>query len=140
MSHANAALTPRARARLGRFVVEQGFTISQAAKRFEVSYRTAKRWADRYRELGEVGMGDRSSRPHRVVKTPPEMVRRIVSLRLRKRLGPVEIGDALAVPASTVYAVLKRCRLNRLSHLDRITGEPIRRYEHERPATWCTSM
>ncbi|HYJ74320.1 MAG TPA: helix-turn-helix domain-containing protein, partial [Kineosporiaceae bacterium] len=53
MSHANAALTPRARARLGRFVVVEGHTVSQAAKRFEVSYRTAKRWADRYREHGE---------------------------------------------------------------------------------------
>ncbi len=132
-SHANAALTPKARLKLGRLVVEEGWTISAAARRFEVSYRTAKRWADRYRELGEAGMGDRSSRPHRVVKTPPKLVRRIVSLRLRKRLGPVEIGDALAVPASTVHAVLKRCRLNRLSHLDRVTGEPIRRYEHERP-------
>jgi transposase InsO family protein len=37
------------------------------------------------------------------------------------------------MPASTVHAVLVRCRLNRLSHIDRATGEPIRRYEHERP-------
>ena len=35
--------------------------------------------------------------------------------------------------ASTVHAVLVRCRLNRLTHVDRATGEPIRRYEHERP-------
>jgi len=60
-------------------------------------------------------------------------VRRIVSLRLRKRLGPVEIGALLGVAPSTVHAVLRRCRLNRLSHLDRISGEPIRRYEHDRP-------
>jgi transposase InsO family protein len=32
-----------------------------------------------------------------------------------------------------VYAVLVRCRLNRLTHIDRATGEPIRRYEHENP-------
>jgi transposase InsO family protein len=32
-----------------------------------------------------------------------------------------------------VHAVLVRCRLNRLSHLDRVTGEPIRRYEHPHP-------
>ena len=61
------------------------------------------------------------------------MVRRIVSLRRRHRLGPVAIGDLLGMPASTVHAVLVRCRLNRLTHLDRATGEPIRRYEHERP-------
>ena len=35
--------------------------------------------------------------------------------------------------ASTVHAVLVRCRVNRLSHLDQVTGEPIRRYEHDRP-------
>ena len=35
--------------------------------------------------------------------------------------------------SSTVHAVLVRCRINRLSHIDRATGEPIRRYEHEKP-------
>jgi hypothetical protein len=56
-----------------------------------------------------------------------------VHLRWRKRLGPVEIGARLSMPASTVHAVLVRCRLNRLSHVDRRTGEPIRRYEHPNP-------
>ena len=37
------------------------------------------------------------------------------------------------LPPSTVHAVLVRCRLNRLSHVDRATGEPIRRYEHDHP-------
>jgi transposase InsO family protein len=132
--HPNAALTPRARLRLGRLVVEQGWTISAAARRFEVSYRTAKRWAERYAAMGEAGMWDRSSRPHRSpARTPRHVVRRIVRLRWRKRLGPVQIGARVGVPASTVHAVLKRCRLNRLSHLDRHTGERVRRYEHERP-------
>ena len=61
------------------------------------------------------------------------MVRKIVHLRWKQRLGPVEIGDRLGMPSSTVHAVLVRCRLNRLTHIDRATGEPIRRYEHERP-------
>ena len=61
------------------------------------------------------------------------MVRKIVHLRWKQRLGPVQIGDRLGMPASTVHAVLVRCRLNRLTHIDRATGEPIRRYEHPRP-------
>ena len=61
------------------------------------------------------------------------MVRKIVHLRWKQRLGPVEIGDRLGMPASTVRAVLTRCRLDRLSHIDRATGEPIRRYEHQHP-------
>lgn len=35
--------------------------------------------------------------------------------------------------ASAVHAVLVCCGLNRLTHIDRVTGEPIRRYEHQRP-------
>lgn len=37
------------------------------------------------------------------------------------------------MPASTVHSVLVRCRLNRLHHVDKRTGEVIRRYEHDRP-------
>ncbi len=141
MSHANAALTPKARLRLARLVIEEQWTVSAAARRFEVTYRTAQRWARRYAEVVVAGrrpvvedMRDRSSRPHRQPnRTPQRLVRRIVALRWRKRLGPVEIGHRLGVAASTVHAVLKRCRLNRLSHIDRHTGEPIRRYEHQRP-------
>jgi len=131
VSHANAALTPRARLRLARLVVEQGWTYAAVAKMFMVSARTAKKWADRYRLEGAAGMADRSSRPHvSPTKTPPETVRRIVALRWRKRLGPVQIAGELGMAASTVHAVLTRCRINRLSHIDRITGEPLRRYEH----------
>ena len=73
-------------------------------------------------------------RPHRQPnRTPQPVVRKIVHLRWKQRLGPIQIGDRLDIPASTVHAVSVRCRLNRLSHLDRVTGEPIRRYEHERP-------
>ena len=61
------------------------------------------------------------------------MVRKIVHLRWKQRLGPVEIGDRLGMASSTVHAVLLRCGINRLTHIDRATGEPIRRYEHERP-------
>jgi hypothetical protein len=28
-----------------------------------------------------------------------------------------------------------RCRINRLSHIDRVTGEPLRRYEHPHPGS-----
>jgi transposase InsO family protein len=79
-------------------------------------------------------MIDRSSRPHRQPgRTPQPLVRKIVHKRWKHRLGPVAIGAELGLPASTVHAVLVRCRLNRLSHLDRRTGEPIRRYEHDAP-------
>ncbi|MCU7731223.1 IS481 family transposase, partial [Actinoplanes sp. KI2] len=134
MSHANAALTPRARLRLARLIVEHGWSPARAAERYDVSWRTAAKWAQRYREHGEAGMTDRTSRPHRQPNlTPAPLVRKILHLRRKRRWGPIPIADQLGLAASTVHAVLVRHHANRLSHLDRATGEPIRRYEHPAP-------
>ncbi|GAA3652828.1 hypothetical protein GCM10022237_10930 [Nocardioides ginsengisoli] len=101
-----------------------------------VAPRTAKKWADRYRTEGVAGMTDRSSRPRTSpAKTPPEVVQQIVRLRWRHRLGPVQIAGRLGMQASTVHAVLVRCRINRLFHIDRVTGEPQRRCEHPHPGS-----
>lgn len=136
MSHANATLTPRTRLRLARLIVEDRWSHAAAAKMFMVAPRTAKKWADRYRAEGKAGMADRSSRPHRCPsKTPEYLMRRIVRLRWGKRHGPIQIAGRTGVPASTVHAVLVRCRINRLSHIDRVTGEPLRRYEHPHPGS-----
>jgi transposase InsO family protein len=133
-THANAALVPRQRLKLARLIVDHGWPIARVAERYDVSWKTAHKWAARYAAEGPAGMVDRSSRPHhQPTRTPAPVVRKIVHLRWKQRLGPVQIGDRLNLPASTVHAVLVRCRLNRLSHIDRATGEPIRRYEHEHP-------
>lgn len=134
MVHANAVLTPRGRLLLARRVVEEGWPIARAAEHFHVSWPTAKRWASRYAAMGQDGMGDRSSRPHRRPNcTGQVVVRKIVHLRWKHRLSPLAIASRLSMPASTVHAVLVRCRLNRLSHIDIRTGDPIRRYEHDHP-------
>jgi transposase InsO family protein len=136
VAHTNAALTPRARLRLARLIVEDGWKPSIAAKMFLVSTVTARKWAARFRSEGPAGMADRSSRPHSSPNRTREQVKRqIVRLRWRRRLGPVQIAGELGLAASTVHAVLVRCRINRLSHLDRVTGEPIRRYEHPYPGS-----
>jgi transposase InsO family protein len=144
VSHANAALTPKARLGLGRLVIDRGWSVAQAADYYRVSWPTANRWATRYREFLAVSvgpvtsamMGDRSSRPVlSPTKTPAPVMRKIVHLRWKKLMGPVQIAGKLGMASSTVYAVLVRCRVNRLSHIDRRTGEPIRRYERERPGS-----
>ena len=133
-THANAALTPRARLKMAKLIVDEGWKIPRAAERYDVSWKTAKKWADRYEAEGPAGMLDRSSAPHQQPnRTPQPVMRKIVHLRWKQRLGPVEIADRLEMASSTVYAVLVRCRLNRLTHIDRATGEPIRRYEHDKP-------
>ncbi|WP_205215212.1 IS481 family transposase [Amycolatopsis albispora] len=136
MSHPNATLTPRTRLRLARLIVEQGWGPAEAAKMFMVAVTTARKWAERYRTEGEAGMADRSSRPHHSpARTPEPLVRQIVRLRWRHRLGPVQIAGRLGLAASTVHAVLVRCRINRPRRIDRVTGEPLRRYEHPHPGS-----
>ncbi|MBC3190968.1 IS481 family transposase [Pseudonocardia sp. C8] len=134
MVHVNAPLTERGRLRLARLIVDQHVPVAQAAARFQVSWPTAKRWADRYRLGGPEAMADRSSRPHHMPRaTPAPVVRRIVHLRWKKRLGPVQIADRVGCAPSTVHRVLVSCRINRLGHVDRATGAPVRRYEHPAP-------
>jgi transposase InsO family protein len=132
--HANAPLTEKHRLRLARLIVDDNMPVAHAAVRFQVAWPTANRWAERYREHGEAGMVDLSSRPHHSpTRTPPAQVRAIVRDRMRLHLGPIEIGARRHMPASTVHRVLTRCGLNRLTHLDRVSGEPVRRYEHPHP-------
>lgn len=132
--HANATLTPRHRLKVAQLVVDDGWPISEVAARFQVSWPTVKRWVDRYR-AGE-SMQDRSSRPKTSPnKTDKATTKRCVSLRIRLREGPVQLAARLGIAPSTVHRILTGARLNRLSHVDRATGEPIRRYEHPHPGS-----
>ena len=139
MSHANACLTPKGRLKLALCVVEDGWSLRRAAERFQVSVPTAQRWAARYRELGEAGMVDRSSRPRRCPnRTHRRVEKRIKHLRTKKQLGPVQIAGRLGMHASTVQPVIARLGLPKLVLLDQATGELIRRekpvrYEREAP-------
>ncbi|WGZ80878.1 IS481 family transposase [Arthrobacter sp. EM1] len=134
MSHPNAFLAPKGRLQLARCVVDDGWPLRRAAERFQVSVPTAARWAERYREHGEDGMEDRSSRPLvSPSRTPQRRERRIIALRVNRRWGPARIGYLLGLHPSTVHKILSRYRLAKLSWLDRATGRVIRRYEHEKP-------
>ena len=134
MAHRNAPLTETGRLRLARCVVDEGWSLRRAAERFQVSPTTAQRWAARYRELGEAGMSDRSSRPHHSPRrTPTRTERRIIKVRVLRRWGPARIAYLLRLNPATVHRVLTRYKLARLSHMDRATGRVIRRYEHAAP-------
>jgi transposase-like protein len=134
VAHRNAPLSELGRLRLARAIVDQGWPVARAAERFQVSRPTADRWATRYRAQGPAGMADRSSRPHHSPRrTPAPVVRKIVHLRWKQRLGPAQIAPQVGLAPSTVHAVLVRCRISRLTHLDRVSGQPIRRYEYDHP-------
>lgn len=99
-----------------------------------ISRRCASKWWHRYLELGVDGLHDRSSRPRRSPTRVPERVEaKICRQRRAEKVGPDRLAIHLDLPASTIYRVLVRHDLNRLSHLDRQTAAPIRRYERSRP-------
>lgn len=130
MVHRNAPLSETGRLRLARCVVDDGWSRRRAAERFQVSVTTVCRWVDRYLELGEAGMVDRSSRPHHSPhRTPTRTERRIIGVRVTRRWGPARIAYLLRLNVSTVYNVLRRYRIARLRWLDRATGRVVRRME-----------
>lgn len=133
MSHRNARLTVHGR----RILVERvlsGRPVAHVAAEMGISRPTAHKWVRRWRTEGEAGLADRPSRPHTTPHRTPATIEAVVCrLRADRKLRPARIGPVLGVPASTVHRILVRHGLNRLAWLDRPTGQPVRRYERDRP-------
>jgi transposase-like protein len=71
--HANAALGPKGRLTMARRVVEQGWSVTEAAAAAGVSDRTCSTWVVRYRCEREAGLVDRSSAPQTVANRSDEL-------------------------------------------------------------------
>jgi transposase InsO family protein len=133
VAHPRARLTPLGRRLLVDRVIVMGWSASEAAKAAGVSRATCYKWLRRFREEGECGLADRSSRPgscpHALGKRAE---RQILRARTRLKRGPHHLAVVLGRPRSTVYGVLARHGRSRLDHTDRPTGVPIR-YERDHP-------
>ena len=128
--HANAALSLNRRRQLCRRVIDERWTLTQAAAAAEVSVRCARKWVRRYRAEGEVGLLDRSSAPNSIPhRTEEQRIEAIAALRRLRFTGP-EIAETLGMALSTVSGILTRIGMGRLG---RLGLEPARRYERERP-------
>ena len=129
--HQNARLTIHSREQIGVRVLQQGCTLKAAAAAFNVSAKTAAKWVCRYRSSGLAGLGDRSSRPHRLRQpTPAHLVDAVAGLR-RQRWAGCRIARHTGLSPATVSRILRRLRLNRLRDLE---PAPVpQRYEHPAP-------
>jgi transposase InsO family protein len=128
--HANAALSLNKRRLLIRRVLEQEWSLSEAAMAAEVSEPTARKWVARYRAEGEAGLLDRPCGANRVHnRTPEDRTEAICALR-RIRFTGAEIAEILGMPETTVSGILTRVGLGRLG---RLGLEPACRYERSRP-------
>jgi transposase InsO family protein len=128
--HANSRTCPHTRVLLCRRVVEQGWTVAEAAEAAGCSVRTAWKWLARYR-AGDRVLLDRSSRPLRSpARLAQQRVQAIEALR-RVRMTAAEIAEVLDLPLSTVSLWLKRIGLGKRSRLEPL--EPPNRYERRHP-------
>jgi transposase InsO family protein len=130
--HGSARLSVHSRLTIAVRVIEQGWSVTAAARAANVSRQTASKWVGRFRDEGEAGLRDRSTRPRRIHRRiAAEVVRAIERLRVNERMGPHRIGWALGLAASTVYAVLRRLGLHRLKRLE--PRPEVIRYEWPAP-------
>jgi transposase InsO family protein len=128
--HANAAVSLIKRRQMVGRVLEQGWSIAEAARAAETSPKTCRKWVSRYRAQRECGLLDRSSAPKIVAnRTDERRVAAIAALRRLRFTGP-EIAEALRMPLSTVSGILTRIGMGRLG---RLGLEPAERYERARP-------
>ena len=129
--HPNAKTTPYARQLLVDRIRRLCWSIDDAAQAAGISRRTAYRWLARERDEGKSGLRDRSSCAHRIPRRTSRLRRERIERLRRRRRTAAQIANRLAMPRSTVAAVLKRCGLERLS---RLTPKPaVIRYERARP-------
>jgi transposase InsO family protein len=141
VAHANARLNQHGRRLLVSRVIEDGRPVAHVAKELGVSRQCAHRWVARFRAEGEVGLFDRSSRPHRCPRrTSAQAEQQVLQLRREERRGQDWIGPELGLAPRTVSAILRRHQVPYLRECDPLTGEVIRaskttalRYERDRP-------
>lgn len=129
--HRNARTCPNSRKLLVERILEESWSLTEAAEAAGVSERTAAKWLARFKAEGEDGLADRSSAPKRIPsRTPADRVQAIEALR-RLRMTAVQIAEVLGMALSTVSLWLKRIGLGKRSRLD--PPEPPNRYERRHP-------
>ena len=129
MTHPNALLTPRARLRLARLIVEDGYPATIAAKMFMVSPITARKWAGRYREEGEFGMQDRSSKPHRIPgRTPEHVKKKIINNPVKKQYGRDQIAALIFI--AVAKSVLSLDNIHMMFEIQRQTYDNETAYNY----------
>jgi transposase InsO family protein len=129
--HANAPFGPKGRLTMVMRVIDEAWSVADAAEAAGVSERTCWKWLARYRAEGEPGLVDRSSAPASIPhKTSEERIQAIVALR-RLRMTGAELAEVFEMPLSTTSAVLRRAGLGKRSRLEPL--EPPNRYERSAP-------
>jgi transposase InsO family protein len=128
--HRNHRTCPSSRLLICRRVLEEGWTLRQAAEAAGCSVRTAAKWVSRFRD-GDQELHDRSSRPRCSPARLPQQRLQAIEVLRRLRMTAAEIAEILELPLSTVSLWLKRIGLGKRSRLE--PPEPPNRYQRRHP-------
>ena len=130
--HRNAKTCPASRRLIACRVLEQQWTVAEAAEAAGVSVGRAREWVRRFEggdcELADRRSGPRGRGPGRVC---PEREAVIAELRGQVRMNAVQIAEQLGMSERTVRAVIRRLGLSKLAPLEQ--PEPANRYERPLP-------
>jgi IS30 family transposase len=114
--------------------------VARTCRYFGVSRQSFYLWKKSYEELGEQGLINSKPCPiNPRLRTPPEIVEKIIYLRTRYHFGPERIAlyldrfHSIKVSFSGVYYVLRRNGLSRLPRNTPRRSVASRRYEKQVP-------
>lgn len=131
--HGNAPVTPLGRVQTVLWVLEDGLTRRAAAAARGVSERTVRRWIKNYLAAGRPDrIQDRSFVPHRQPKRTPRSLEKSVCRLRTLRMSYSQIAMFVPLSRATIYRILKRHGLNKLSLLGAPKPPPVR-YERKHP-------
>jgi len=133
--HKHARLSPRGRALLVDRILVHGLRAEEAAHAAGVSVRTVYKLLKRFKEEGEEGLTDRTSRPHDCPHAMPQHIVDQVIAQRRSRHTYRQIAEQLPVAPSTIARLLRRAGLHRLADLE--PALPHNRYERANSANCC---
>ena len=128
--------------------VMQGETVAQLCREYGISRKTGDKFKQRFKRLGEEGLGDQSRAPKIIPhRTPPELVELIVAERKRHPTwGPKKVKETLerrlkrVLPApSTIGDILLRAGLVQArAKRRRVPPQPTTlRTAHAPNDVWC---
>jgi transposase InsO family protein len=122
-----------------KFADEVG-NVALACRRFGITRQCFYNWRRRYQAEGEIGLANRSSRPHgHPRQTPPEIEEKILHLRHVYHFGPDRIAwyleryHGFRMSASGVHRVLQRNGVSRLPSNCPKRSIVSKRYEKQVP-------
>ncbi len=123
-----------------RCAEEVSGSVAATCRYYGISRPTFYKWRNRFEELGEDGLRDRSSRPHHSPRaTRTEVVAKIVYLRQHYQFGPLKISMYLKryhdieMSNSGVWRVLDRLGMGRLPANQRYKRHTQRWKRYEKP-------